>query len=194
MESLIRKQVCLSEVYRQTRYYTAWWIFHWVHLKYFGSVVFISLSSHSWVEFFYLPSECIAVIFCCDWRMCSGLNCILFCWQTECIHPIGWSTLNPFIRLYLLKISVAVYPSGWPTLQSCSWRVGKHVEDITLVWIGQIFRSYKSFVFLPVFLPLLFDLVEIVVHFAVNLVVYNTNCKSAKIEKLCQKSLQRKFI
>ena len=30
-------------------------------------------------------------------------------------HPIGCSTLNPFIRLCRETMSVAVYPSGWPT-------------------------------------------------------------------------------
>ena len=30
-------------------------------------------------------------------------------------HPIGCSTLNPFIRLYREMMSVAVYPSGCPT-------------------------------------------------------------------------------
>jgi hypothetical protein len=60
-------------------------------------------------------------------------------------------------------------------MQPCSAWVGKHIEHVILWFVGIVLRS-EGFMFCPILLPLLFDVLRIVFHIANN--------EGAKITKI----------
>src|SRR5665647_1078201 len=99
--------------------------------------------------------------------MSSCLYCILFRRQTECIPSHRVEDIESFHSLVSAEDISCCISLGVTNMQTCTGRVREHVENIALVWIGEVPRSFESFIVFPVLLPFLFYLVEIVVHVAI---------------------------
>src|SRR5664279_2345173 len=96
--------------------------------------------------------------------MSAGLNGILFSRETKSV-PSHWmkdvESFHSFVSAEDVGSSISL---GVTNMQSGSRWIWEHIEDIAFFGICQVFGSFKSFILLPVFLPFLFDIVEIVVH------------------------------
>src|SRR5690606_13512431 len=103
------------------------------------------------------------VLFCSNRRMCAGLDGILLRRKPKTVvtyrmkHVI---TLMSFIPCINIRCNVAQW---MPDVQTRSRRIRKHIEDVIFRLLGVVF-NFKSLVFFPEFLPLLFDRLMVVEH------------------------------
>ena len=95
--------------------------------------------------------------------MLTCLDGVLLCRQAEGIIAHGMKDIEALESL-VAGVDVACYiAQGMSHVQTCSRRVGKHVEHIVLR-LGFVFRYLVGTFSGPAFLPLAFYFFEIVFH------------------------------
>src|SRR4030043_877887 len=101
--------------------------------------------------------------------MCSGLDGILLCRQSECIpsHRMkDIESLHSFIPGVDISCCISLRMTN---METCPGRIWKHIEYIAFLRIGKVVGSFENLVFLPVSLPFLLDICEVVIHFSIYL-------------------------
>src|SRR4030065_2666012 len=96
--------------------------------------------------------------------MGSCLYGILFCRQSESIPSHGMEHIISFHPLITAVNIGSCISLRMTNMQASTGGIRVHIEYVAFLRIGQVFMSFESLVFLPVFLPLFLDIGKIVIH------------------------------
>ncbi|MCL4101981.1 hypothetical protein MMG03_001568 [Fibrobacter succinogenes] len=112
-----------------------------------------------------LTAEIVAVLLGGDCRVCSGLNSVLFCRQTEGVPTHGVQdveTLGTLVAANDIRCGVTF---GVTNVEACATGIREHVQAVEL-GLGLIGASLEGLMFSPVSLPLGFNFLRIILcHF-----------------------------
>ena len=103
------------------------------------------------------------IFLCCNGRMLSCLDGILFGWQTICIESHRMQHIESF-QTFISGINVGCDVAEWVAdVQTGSGRIREHIQYIKFRF-GRIDVDFVSLIFFPVALPLFLYLLKVVFH------------------------------